>query len=720
MSHGSTALSQADSLLKEARLFKGYLPDSSYALGEKALGIYRQHHHLQGTGKAMLLLGQLESIKGNKSDAEAYFDRSARLAQDASDTGLFGQAVIEQGKMLYDWGRYDSSLVFFSRAHDMAIEIGNIELECQTQYHFGKYCHTTAQYERAKAYYENALVLAKKTGRTDLEADILLSYSKYFLYRGNTQKALEICSRAYDMVQSEPDLLVQADACNHLGGIYLVFGQTDLAFDYHQKALALRRQMGNADGLAKSYNNIGEIYLSLGQYPRALEQFGQSLAICTRINYTKGTVKALNNISEVYSASKNPGEAITLLRNSLQLAQKSGYGTGQAETLCLLGKLYMANGKWDEAIVHFAQSNLFTDSLKLVDLRIKNLNGLHQCYLAMHDSAKALTYLQHASSLERVRMKNDFNRQLAETHILFETERREREYTILKRDYEANQKIIGRNRALLGLAMVAMVLLLLVALLVFARLRAKRRAHRLQIGLNRELESAIGEKDKLMSIIAHELRNPLYWFQNLTETLSTKFRSMPPQKLEKSLQSLDESAKNAFHLMDNLLFWSRSRLNRIKPAFAMHSFLGLTEDAVASFSSIIQQKQLGITVVCDGNEMVRVDKDLMMSVVRNLLSNAIKFTPEGGKIAVHAVRSNGVLTCRVDDSGVGIPRELESVLFTDVSRISSEGLMQEKGAGFGLRLCKEFVEMHGGTITVGTSTLGGGCIEFSLPVSTMD
>ena len=233
--------------------------------------------------------------------------------------------------------------------------------------------------------------------------------------------------------------------------------------------------------------------------------------------------------------------------------------------------------------------------------------------------------------------------------------------------------------------------------------------------LNNEMDQANREKDKILSVIAHELRNPLYWFQNLAEVLSKRYRSMPPGKVQKSLSALDESAKNAFHLMDNLLQWSRSRLNRITPKYGLHSLDTLIDECTRMYETILRQKEINLTASVPAGAKANIDPDLFSVVVRNLVSNAIKYTPVKGMIDIGCSEKGNEYVIDISDSGVGISDDNMNVLFDPGYHVSSQGLLQEKGSGFGLKLCKEFVELNHGTINVTSETGRGTRFVFTVP-----
>jgi signal transduction histidine kinase len=197
--------------------------------------------------------------------------------------------------------------------------------------------------------------------------------------------------------------------------------------------------------------------------------------------------------------------------------------------------------------------------------------------------------------------------------------------------------------------------------------------------------------------------------------LSRKFREMPAEKLEKSLSALDESARNAFHLMDNLLQWSRSKLKRIHPRKGDHVLQVLVADTAEMFQPIIRYKEICFSNAILAECRVHADADILGCVIRNLLSNAIKYTPVGGSIDISCELHGDEVCVGVRDSGTGIAASLDAI-FSDTV-VSAAGLMQEKGSGIGLKLCKDFVELNGGRIWADSNYGGGTSFFFTVPAA---
>jgi signal transduction histidine kinase len=321
------------------------------------------------------------------------------------------------------------------------------------------------------------------------------------------------------------------------------------------------------------------------------------------------------------------------------------------------------------------------------------------------------------------------HRQLAILQLTYNTERKEKDNQVLRKENELIEMTVKRKSTFLWLIIALLFSSILFCLFIYNRFYSKAKANKkLEVlnskiikqnitleKLNKELNIANDEKDKLFSIIAHELRNPLYWFQNLAEVLSKKYNSMSPDQIQKSLVALDESAKNAFHLMDNLLHWSRSKLNRIS-AKKINIDLGPSIISnIRMYETIMQYKNISMETNIAEGTIINADEDLFNCIIRNLISNAIKYTPVNGTISVTSIEYESFHTIMVSDTGCGIPGKMVKKLFNLNENVSLPGLMDEKGSGFGLKLCKEFVELHGGRIWVENKHEQGSSFHFTMP-----
>ncbi len=242
---------------------------------------------------------------------------------------------------------------------------------------------------------------------------------------------------------------------------------------------------------------------------------------------------------------------------------------------------------------------------------------------------------------------------------------------------------------------------------------AKEKAEENEIQL-RELNAT---KDKLFSIIAHDLRNPFNSILGFSELLIENVKKYEAAETEECLRLISLSAKKTIILLDNLLSWAKSQTGQInyKPEKLILS--SIIQDILDISISNAKIKNISLNYMQSGDIKVYADKNMLTTVLRNLISNAIKFTKPGGEIKVFTISEQNQAEISISDNGVGMNDGTRKKLFKISANITTVGTAEEKGSGLGLVLCKEFVEKLGGNIWVESETGKGSDFKFTLPLN---
>lgn len=214
-----------------------------------------------------------------------------------------------------------------------------------------------------------------------------------------------------------------------------------------------------------------------------------------------------------------------------------------------------------------------------------------------------------------------------------------------------------------------------------------------------ELKKSVDVRNKLFSIIAHDLRGHISNFLPALNIISDKEVEDDDFKTE-ILQGLKKASFNTFNLLENLLNWARYQTDKISLKKSVFNINDLVAHNIDLFESYLVQKSIAVSFEPCNVYHVAADKESVNLIVRNLISNATKFTPRGGKIALCLSEKSGNIHLTIQDSGLGIPEEIQKNLFNKDIIHSTYGTDKEKGAGLGLMLCKEFADLNGGDIYV--------------------
>lgn len=224
-------------------------------------------------------------------------------------------------------------------------------------------------------------------------------------------------------------------------------------------------------------------------------------------------------------------------------------------------------------------------------------------------------------------------------------------------------------------------------------------------------------KDRIFSIIAHDLKSPFNSIFGFSNLLADQLHKKDLDGLEKYTTIIQNSSKKALDLLTSLLEWSRSQTGRNKFNPEDFELVTTINKVTGLFKDSATQKSITIIKELPENIPVFADKAMVSCILRNLLSNAIKFTNPDGEIKISAKQNEDHLLVSVADNGVGMKKEAINKLFQIENSYSTLGTQQEVGTGLGLLLCKEFIEMHGGNIWVESETGKGSIFNFTIPLN---
>jgi len=232
---------------------------------------------------------------------------------------------------------------------------------------------------------------------------------------------------------------------------------------------------------------------------------------------------------------------------------------------------------------------------------------------------------------------------------------------------------------------------------------------------NEQLQQLVSTRDKLQSVISHDLRNPLTVVNSVSETLTDHADDMDPEDVHKAIRVIHETNARGLILLDNLLNWSRMQTGKIKIVPSSVPLNPVVKDMISLFNEGASGK--GISLNCDIDQQINAwcDEDTFRTIVRNLLSNAIKFTPSGGSVEISAETVGGETLLIVEDTGIGISPANQKRLFALKESLSNPGTANEKGSGLGISLVREFIELNHGRLEVESAEGKGSTFRVYLP-----
>ena len=242
-------------------------------------------------------------------------------------------------------------------------------------------------------------------------------------------------------------------------------------------------------------------------------------------------------------------------------------------------------------------------------------------------------------------------------------------------------------------------------------------AKRIIVAQTEELRKTIMGRDKLYSVIAHDLRSPM---GSIKMVLNMLILNLPSETIGEEMYELltmaNQTTEDVFSLLDNLLKWTKSQIGKLKVVYQDINMVEVVEGVSEIFTMVAGLKNIKIVQdVPVADVAVRADIDMVKTVIRNLISNAIKFSNEGAEV-VSLAEEDGMAIVSVKDSGCGIDEENQRKLLHTDTHFSTFGTNNEEGSGLGLLLCKDFVIKNGGKLWFTSKKGEGSTFSFSIPL----
>jgi signal transduction histidine kinase len=230
-----------------------------------------------------------------------------------------------------------------------------------------------------------------------------------------------------------------------------------------------------------------------------------------------------------------------------------------------------------------------------------------------------------------------------------------------------------------------------------------------------QLKELNATKDKLFSIIAHDLRSPFNTILGYSDLLANNIKNYDSEKIVKFSAQINSAAVNTLVLLDNLLNWAKSQTGQITFKPVKLNLQPIITHVIEILNPTAELKNIAINCFQSNGIEVYADPYMLKIILRNLIANAIKFTNSKGSIEVKALKKDNFIEITISDNGIGMNKEALNKLFIIQTNETTVGTANEKGSGLGLVLCKEFIEKQRGEIWVESEIGKGSNFKFTLP-----
>ena len=234
---------------------------------------------------------------------------------------------------------------------------------------------------------------------------------------------------------------------------------------------------------------------------------------------------------------------------------------------------------------------------------------------------------------------------------------------------------------------------------------------------NEQLLLSQEDREKMFSIIVHDLKTPFNSFLGMTQLLSEELHSFTQEEIQEMAASMKTSAECLYALLENLLLWAKNKRGMIPFNPSLIELLPVVREGAEMMGEPAKNKEISVEIDINEGIVVLADNNILQTIIRNLVSNAVKFTLHGGRVIIKAKnKDNSTVEISVEDTGIGMNRDILDNLFKPVPRTGRKGTEGESSSGLGLIVCNDFVQMLGGKLEVESEQGKGSRFFFSLPV----
>ena len=588
------------------------------------------------------------------------------------------------------------------------------------------------------------------------EANGYLLLGRFYTDQGNSA-AISIYKKALILLKNDKSRkasLIKSNLLKGLSSEFINSGNYAKALDYYYKNLALTHQINNFIGISSTHCDISILYADLRMFKDAFIHINKALEISQKTHDDFGTAiynsnkaflfneiknykasliasnKAISYFEEhkiqdwlAYAYIKKGASYVGLNKNRwslhwLHLAEEKYKKVHDDRSLTecynTLSKAYFGQKKHEKAeeyaIKSFTLAKEINYSLGILDAS----KSLYMVKNQLLDFKSALTYHELMTKMSDSIFKDLNKNGLIVQKAKIELNQEKKQLLSEKENDLKKQKNINYASIALGLILLGMVMIYRNGNRIQKKLVSDLNHKTIHLEENKFILNKINNtKDKLFSIIGHDLRSPIAALQELLKMF--KNGSIKKDELLDYIPKLKGDVDHIWFTLNNLLSWSQSQMKGATTNAKEINLNNLATENINFLLDIAKNKEISLYNKIPKNSTAWADENQINVVFRNLLSNALKFTPEKGIISLKIEESSQFWKISIKDTGIGMDQDTQNKIFKDDSNITTYGTNNEKGTGLGLSLCKEMIEKNSGEIWVESILKVGSTFYFTLP-----
>jgi signal transduction histidine kinase len=703
-------------------------PAEGLRYAELAIALTEKKSDTTGMIGAYNIAGVNYKVKGDYSKAIDYHSKALALAEILKDKKGMAAAYGNMGSNYLYQGLYPKSLEYYLKALKLAEEMGIKSGIASNIGNIGSVYSYLKEYDKSIDYYERAVKMYEEMNNKNGIAVYIGNAGYVYVYKGDFEKALRYINRSMKLNEELGNTGAMAGNAQGIGRIYQTQHNYVKAIENYEKALALSEKVGSKLTISQNLLTAGEVYLMVvkdsvvspfpgelatrkGLLAKALDNANRAIALRKALNDLNGLNFAYDTKSEIELASGDAVSALASYQEHIRY-RDSVFNLEKTKEINRR-ELQYEFGKREDSIKY--QQALTNEQLARQELLGKQqqqqlvVNKQQLLLISKEKDLQRLTYLQEQARLQREKevQASLFEKNKLQAKISKEASDKQIAQQQLQISFDKKVKIY------LGIAVASVIL---IAFLVFYNQQQTKKLNRIIGKQKEELEELGHVKDRIFSVVSHDMRTPVNSLISFIDILEDE--AIPAEKLQVYAAELKNQLSHTSILMENLLNWASSQMKGFTPRIETIAVKNLIDETSAVLQQQAAHKNISIINRTGENITVSADKNMLGLVIRNTLSNAVKFTPQNGSISIDAVKDHGQVAITVTDSGTGMP-PAKVASFNDPEYLHSidtkRGTHGETGTGLGLMLCKIFAGLMNGSMHVKSTEGTGSVFAVMLP-----
>ncbi|WP_158979338.1 tetratricopeptide repeat-containing sensor histidine kinase [Cellulophaga sp. L1A9] len=606
-------------------------------------------------------------------------------------------------------------------------------------------------------YSQKAQKLSAKTKYVEGSVLALAGISHCQSYKGENDKAIKSLEKAYVIANKNKDAKLQILALNRLGILNYDIGNHAEALKAYLMAIEIATATNDILNLSFVKENIAHLYLAQKDYKQSLIIYKEIQKLNHQLGEDVYKAQSSSNIADLYVKLKDFENAKIYIDSSIVIFEEKKIDDWLAYSYMVKGDLYLKQNRPKLALYWYDKALTLHEDLNDDRSKAQLLNSLSEAYFKLYnyvdaeenaiaslDIGKRLSLLDDSKTSNNLLYKINKNNNNIDSALKYHEvykllsdsiSRKENlnslgilktklEFEKQQKDVElANEKAKARQNIYIYLSLIILAILALIIFLLRKQSKARKKFNnelRLKTKAlekrEEELNAINATKDKLFSIIGHDLRGPINALASVLSML--KEDEITQEEFLDFTPKVKNDVDAISFTLNNLLSWGRTQMTGSKTEPSNFDIHELITENIKLLKKTANNKGISITNTSPTNTAVWADINQIDVVIRNLLSNAIKFSHPDGVISVNAIKEDGFLKISIKDKGVGMSPEILSEIFNskNTTLITTYGTSNEKGTGLGLSLCKEMVNNNDGEIFVVSEINEGSIFYFTIPL----